>query len=72
MLNHNQSREHYMAEHAGVIRDPVPMAEPPIPCRSCHQGKLGSIVDGKSSCNKCGRVHAFLVIRGKISYGVCL
>lgn len=72
MMSDQQRREHFMADHGGVIRDPIPMGADPIGCRSCRDGQLGKIVDGKSSCGKCGRIHGFLVLKGKISYGVCL
>lgn len=65
-------REHFMADQGGVVRDPVPMGEEPVGCRSCRDGTLGKIVDGKSKCGKCGRTHGFMVVRGKISYGVLL
>lgn len=65
-------REHWMSEHGGVIQDPVPAPIEPRPCRSCHDGHLGVIVDGKAGCNKCGRVHSFIVLKGKVSYGVLL
>jgi hypothetical protein len=61
-----------MMDKGGVVRDPVPMGAEPISCRSCREGKLGKIVDGKSGCDKCGRVHGFMMIKGKINYGVCL
>lgn len=65
-------REHFMSDKGGVIRDPVPMGPEPVDCRNCRDGKLGQISDGKSACKKCGRVHGFLVIKGKINYGVFL
>ena len=61
-----------MSDQGAVIRDPVQVGADPIVCRSCKDGHLGKIEDGKSSCVKCGRLHGFLRIKGEVRYGVCL
>jgi hypothetical protein len=78
-----RSREHFMSEQGGVVRDPI-VLEDPARCRrhtggtyqgrtapSCD-GMLGAIVKGRAQCQKCGLTHGFLVIKGKIQYGVML
>ncbi len=66
------SREHFLSDFGGVIRDPVPADKTVLPCRNCENGKLGVAVNGRACCNKCGRIHGLLRVRGKICYGVCL
>lgn len=72
-----------MSDRGGVVRDPV-LLEDPAKCRSVSRlvqgqtvggpcdGILGKIVDGKAQCQKCGLTHGFMVIGGKIRYGVLL
>jgi hypothetical protein len=76
-------REHFLSQNGGVVRDPV-MLEDPARCRrqtgGTYQGQvappcdgtLGQIVNGKAQCQKCGLAHGFLVVKGKIQYGVLL
>lgn len=66
------SREHFMMDKGGVIQNPVQAGLEPISCRSCSGGKLGELVKDRATCRKCSRVHGFLVIKGKVNYGVCL
>jgi hypothetical protein len=78
-----RSREHFMSEQGGVVRDPVQL-EDPARCRSgtggtwqgrpspnCD-GTLGQISKGQAQCQKCGLAHGFIVVKGQIRYGVLL
>jgi len=76
------SREHFMADRGGVVRDPI-LLEDPARCRRSTRpvqgvapppcdGTLGPIVDGKADCLKCGLAHGFMVIKGQIRYGALL
>jgi hypothetical protein len=65
-------RDHHPSEFRGVVADPVVVMLDPLDCRSCKDGKLGTLSEGRATCKKCGRVHGFIVLGGKVNYGVYL
>lgn len=71
MTDLNQ-RDHGKSEFCDVVQDPVVAGTEPLGCRQCKKGKVGAVVDGRASCNKCGRLHGFIVLGGKVCYGVYL
>ena len=66
------SREHFLSDFGGIIRDPGPADKVPLDCRNCRGGKLGAVENGRAACKQCSRVHGLLRIKGKVSYGVLL
>lgn len=60
-------------QFVNMVQDPVPTGVGPLECRICKKWKLGPRSDdGRAVCQKCRRVHGFIVLGGKVNYGVCL